>query len=246
MFFVYVYIHPITLIPFYVGKGTRDRDRYHWRNRNIHTNDSLRSILQEIDRCSQQPIIHKLIITADETEAFAVEKQKIQEYGRLDQQTGTLCNRTPGGEGFGNTGTKWSVSTRAKHMHNRQSNPRGVGFCQYNMAGVLLRTYANSAELAAAGFTNSQRMSIRACCRGDRYSVGGFRWSYNNAPISTIATTTKKRIHQLTKLGVWVATHESVAEASSVTNINAGDIASVARGNTRMRSAGGFVWKYAT
>jgi hypothetical protein len=129
-------------------------------------------------------------------------------------------------------------------MLNRRANPTGIGFFQYDMNGTLLREYKNSAELNNAGFTKSQRMAIRVCCKGNRYSVRGFRWSYNNAPTLPAATTTMKQIHQFTKSGIWVATYPSVAEAASATGINAGDMAGVARGNTRMRSAGGFRWRY--
>lgn len=243
MFFVYVYIHPKTNIPFYVSKGTGDRDLYHWWNKANHYNDSLGNILQELHRLNQRPIINRVLVTTQEQEAYDTERQLIIEYGRLDLGTGTLCNKTPGGEGFGNTGTRWSARQRNKIRDRYQVSNKGVGISQYTLEGTLLKTFVCARELKESGYTSTQIMAIRRCCKGQRYSVGGFRWSYVNEPLPK-ATTTMKKIRQLTKTGEFLAEFVSVAAASNALNINPGDIASVARGNTRLKTAGGFRWEY--
>jgi len=243
MFFVYVYAHPQTHLPFYVGKGTGDRDLYHWRNRKSHNNDQLRFILHDIHQSGQRPMITRVLETLDETAAYNEEKRLIQEYGRIDIGTGTLCNKTPGGEGFGNTGTKWSDGQRTKRKRTYENTNVGTGFTQYDLHGLELCTYACSREVLDAGFSRTQLMAIRRCCKGDRHSVGGFRWSYIGRCLPQ-TNTLMKRVQQFTKMGMFVAEYLSDAEASRITGINQGDIAGIARGNSKSKTAGGYIWKY--
>lgn len=46
------------------------------------------------------------------------------------------------------------------------------------------------------------------------------------------------------KNGIKIATYKSASEASRQTGIKRCNISSVARGNTRQKTAGGYVWKY--
>lgn len=243
MFYVYVYFDPTTLKPFYVGKGKGDREKYHQWNVNSLKNDTLKQMLLQIRADGQQPIVKRVYEALSEFDVYEQEKYFIAQYGRLDINTGTLCNRTPGGEGFGNTGTRWTEKQRNKMKDRYIQRAPGVGFTQYDLDGVVICTYTNARYLKSAGFTITQVMAIRKCCKGERYSVVGFRWSYINEQLP-IANTTMKSINQLLKDGTFVATYPSVATASIATGINQGDIASVARGNTRMKSAGGFKWTY--
>jgi len=243
MFYVYVYYHPITKIPFYVGKGKEHRDTYHIRNRQNHYNKDMRNILLEIDALGQQPIIEHVVKNVDENTAYAVEQQLIQKYGRIDLSTGTLCNKTPGGEGFGRAGREWSAEERQKHLAHNKQNPRGKGYTQYTMEGQILAKFNSAADMSNAGFSKTQIMAIRRCCNGLRFSASGYRWSYTGHPLPEY-NSTHKEVTQLTKQGECIATYASVSRAAKATGINQGDIASVARGNTRMKSAGGFIWRY--
>lgn len=243
MFYVYVYFHPVTKVPFYVGKGKENRDLYHYHNRNNHYNKSIQNILQHIEANSQQPIIKRVFEHVDEQTVLDEETRLVSLYGRLDLGTGSLCNRTPGGDGFGRAGRGWSNEERAKHMASRNAKPQGVGFDQYDINGNFMRTFSNAKDLKEAGYTKTQIMAIRRCCKGERFSVSDLRWSYKNEPL-VCHHTTHKTLTQLTKDGTEIAQFVSVSQASKVTGINAGDIASVARGNTKMKAAGGFLWKY--
>lgn len=53
-----------------------------------------------------------------------------------------------------------------------------------------------------------------------------------------------KKISQYSKDGNLVATYKSASEASRVTGIKRCNICSVARSNTRQKSAGGYIWRY--
>jgi hypothetical protein len=100
MFYVYVYKDPRPTKnqqPVYVGKGTGDRDLSHW-SRGSH-NKPLQDFLSHLRLRELTPICVRVFETENEQEAFDKEVQLIELYGRRDLGTGTLFNRTDGGEG---------------------------------------------------------------------------------------------------------------------------------------------------
>ena len=100
MFYVYVYYDPRPLKlnqPVYVGKGTGDRDLSHW-SRGSH-NKPFQDFISHLKQRSLVPTWERVFETENEDEAFAKEMQLIELYGRRDLKTGTLFNRTDGGEG---------------------------------------------------------------------------------------------------------------------------------------------------
>ena len=99
-FYVYVYLDPRPVKlnqPVYVGKGTGDRDLSHW-SRGSH-NKPLQDFLSHLRGRNMTALVERVFETDDEQEAFAKEMQLIELYGRRDLKTGTLFNRTDGGEG---------------------------------------------------------------------------------------------------------------------------------------------------
>ena len=84
-FYVYVYLDPRPLKlnqPVYVGKGTGDRDLSHW-SKGSH-NKPLQDFLSHLRGRSMTAIVERVFETDEEQEAL---------------KTGTLFNRTDGGEG---------------------------------------------------------------------------------------------------------------------------------------------------
>lgn len=99
-FYVYVYLDPRPLKlnqPVYVGKGTGDRDLSHW-SKGSH-NKPLQDFLSHLRGRDMTALVERVFETDNEQEAFAKEMQLIELYGRRDLKTGTLFNRTDGGEG---------------------------------------------------------------------------------------------------------------------------------------------------
>jgi len=99
-FYVYVYFDPRPLkakSPVYVGKGTADRDLSHW-SKGSH-NKPLQDFLSHLRGRGLTAIVERVFETDNEQEAFAKEMQLIEQYGCRYLNTGTLFNRTIGGEG---------------------------------------------------------------------------------------------------------------------------------------------------
>jgi hypothetical protein len=100
MFYVYVYRDPRPSKnnqPVYVGKGTGDRDLSHW-SRGSH-NKPFQDFISHLKQRGLVATCERVFETENEEEAFAKEMQLIELYGRRDTKTGSLFNRTDGGEG---------------------------------------------------------------------------------------------------------------------------------------------------
>lgn len=96
-FYVYAYLRSSDLTPYYIGKGVKDRA---WnKNHNVSRPRKLELIV---------------VCEANLTEigALALERRLIRWYGRIDNGTGILHNRTDGGEGV--TGYVYTHDDRRK------------------------------------------------------------------------------------------------------------------------------------
>ena len=108
-FYVYLARHPITGDPVYVGKGKGKRIRQHNAAAlsGRHCNPALQRTIQKYG-----PLEFNLITSGlTEAEAFDHERALIAQYGRVNDQSGTLYNLTAGGDGT--SGAIYSEETRA-------------------------------------------------------------------------------------------------------------------------------------
>lgn len=121
-YYVYVYLDPrnqgnfvygefsFNYQPIYVGKGTRNRLNQHLINVSKNKNSLFYNKLRKILNDGFEPIKYKLIESLTENESLIHEKKLINLIGRIDIETGTLCNMTEGGE----TGYKRTEESRKK------------------------------------------------------------------------------------------------------------------------------------
>jgi hypothetical protein len=98
-YYVYVYSYPDGT-PFYVGKGTGNRDRTHLCDAKAGRNLKKWAvrITAKILREGQEPLIERVLDNAVENEALDMEIALIAQYGRIDIGTGCLTNCTDGGD----------------------------------------------------------------------------------------------------------------------------------------------------
>lgn len=96
IFCTYIYFDPKNGQPVYVGKGLPHRPFDHLFKK---TNDRLNKLIKKRlnDGFDVQPHI---IPAENEEDAIALERWLIEAFGRTDTNTGTLFNRTNGGDGF--------------------------------------------------------------------------------------------------------------------------------------------------
>jgi hypothetical protein len=127
MFYVYLLIDPKTNLPFYVGKGKGDRAKVHFRPSNLKQNtlknNKIKSMLSE----NVEPIIQIIARNLTEQEAWSLEVSTIKKYGRIDLNSGILCNHTDGGDGPANRkawnrGKSFSIETRRKMSASRKNS----------------------------------------------------------------------------------------------------------------------------
>lgn len=84
-FYVYCYKNPLTLLPFYIGKGSKDRAKFHLRliSCNRHRNKYFSNTIKLLRAEGLEPIIEILEENLEELEAYAIEKN----YSRIWQET---------------------------------------------------------------------------------------------------------------------------------------------------------------
>lgn len=98
MFYVYVYKHPETLIPFYVGKGSGKRHRKHLFETWDNTTNQLRlSKILSIRASGQEPLIEIIASNLTESEALECEQSLIAAFGKIIDGSGSLTNILDGG-----------------------------------------------------------------------------------------------------------------------------------------------------
>lgn len=123
-FYVYCYKDPITLLPFYIGKGSKDRATFHLKliSSNLHKNKYFSNTVKKLRSEGLEPIIEIIENNLQEVDAYSLESLLIEQYGRkLYDENGILCNLTKGG--IGPVGYKHSIDDKAKMKTNFNNSP---------------------------------------------------------------------------------------------------------------------------
>ena len=115
VYYVYCYLDPrkpgkylfgnfeFDFEPIYIGKGTRNRIRHHLVQR-LKKKSLFYNKLNKIIDLGNKPIFYKLFDDLEEEQALIKEVELISLIGRIDIETGPLCNCTEGGDrGFNRT-----------------------------------------------------------------------------------------------------------------------------------------------
>jgi hypothetical protein len=114
-FYIYLHKRISDNIVFYVGKGCRGRSNQKYGRNNLW---------QKIDK-KHGSYVEIYADNLTEDEAFEIERNLIKQYGRINDNTGTLANLTDGGEGVsGWNGTKEFYQARAKVLQQTLLTPK--------------------------------------------------------------------------------------------------------------------------
>lgn len=221
-FYVYMLIHPVTNLPFYVGKGRDSRGWKHILLRNnpkvSNANPHLYNTIRKIINDCQQVIVRIVKTFSTEADAFVHEQSLIKQIGRSCDGAGTLTNITRGGEG---------------------NTSNGKAIDQYSMFGEYVGTYSNAKEAARINGW-PYYTTISACCTGRERSYKGYLWCYSGEQPTT--PTKIRPIYQWTLTGQFVSRYKSISEAANKIECDPSTIRDCLNGH--IRAACGYMWSY--
>ena len=139
--YAYIYIDPLTNIPFYVGKGSRDRSSAHMAKSTSH-NKAVWSKIQKLKQARLKPIISKIKVATHKT-ALSIERFLIALFGKKCNSTGSLYNLTDGGDGPTNLirseEARRKTSATLKKFYETHSHPQTLEAVEKMKATKKLR-----------------------------------------------------------------------------------------------------------
>lgn len=155
----------------------------------------------------------------DSEEADKLEKELIFEY----QKSGVCYNAAEGGK----------LTIHAKQRKIKQ----------YTLQGEYIKTWDGVIE--AEHFLNIKKAqaNIIACCQGRKKRAYGYIWRYeeDDNEIKPLRPY-RAAVCQFDKNNNYIATYDTIKEASKSTGIHENGIGNVLHGRTK--TAGGYIWKF--
>ena len=220
--------------PFYVGQGTGYRWKRHLdfknkssnRNFNLEKKEIILSILED----SLNPIILKVKDNISSEESILVEMELISLIGRIDNQTGTLTNKSNGGENC-------SEFKHSKEFIKTLYRP----ITQYDLYGNLIKEFESIKQ--ASEDLNLLGNTIYQSCVGDIKIVKD-KWIFLYSEDKF-----EKRIRNIKGYAVVrediygnKTEYKSITDAARINNIRLQEIHKICNG--KRLSHGGYFWDY--
>lgn len=221
-FYIYELCDPVTLAPFYVGKGKGRRAITHISMRNApsftksnpHKCNTINKILSQ----GHTVIIRIVACYETEPDAFIHEQELVSKYGRRCNQTGILTNLTRGGDG---------------------QTQDGKPVDQYTMWGEFIKTWPNAYE-ATRWYGWKCYSAINKCCNNRETSYKKFLWCYAGSAPTML--TKIKPIYQWTLTDELVKVHYSITSAAAEVGCNPTNLNNCVHGRTK--TAKGYKWTF--
>lgn len=160
--------------PFYIGQGTINR-AFNFLQRNKCWKDKVKDV-------SKVKVEIKHVDISVE-ESIKLEKEYIEKYGRLWNNTGCLVNYNEGDTAIGNK--KENNYFYNKHLYKElngnyrnkyDKNPLSIPIVQIDILGNVVKHWSSARE--AAEKANFEASCISACCNGKRHIHKGYQWMY--------------------------------------------------------------------
>lgn len=179
IYYVYAYLSSKTNLPYYIGKGKDDRAFRKEHNVNLPPDKRFIVFLES---------------NLTELGAFALERRYIKWYGRRDNKTGILLNRTDGGEGVSgwimsnshkekllkvNTGRKQKPETIEKIRQANTGKKMSAESIQKSVANRKDRTVSEDTRLKL-----SVAAKGRICTEEHKLKVSQSKKGYKRSPES--------------------------------------------------------------
>jgi len=180
IYYVYVYFHPHTNVPFYVGYGKNTRYLDHLKEAKRYPKPKQSELklntIRKILRANSQPVIK--IIDKNLSKECAVELEifLIESIGQIINGTGPLTNIAPGGDGGcasgvnnPNYGNYWTDEQRQDLANKNKGNKSRTGM-------------KNSEEAKMKQSYKARNRPLRACphCNKIGASSQMGRWHFDN------------------------------------------------------------------
>ena len=199
VYYVYAYSEPGSDRPFYIGKGKRRRAFHHLRPSILAGGKQFfYRKLRKLLASGVQPDVEIIYDNCTEEEAFEAEKYFINFFGRRDNGTGCLCNRTDGGVGA--EGVVHSLEQRRRNSEYKRSNPANREHCQklaesqrkpieaFDLnSGETLLTFESQHGAKREGFNQG---AVSQCIKGKKLHYKGMGWRFTNPSTNDLATRT--------------------------------------------------------
>lgn len=166
--------------PFYVGVGTGNRINSHLKfDSLINPTIKNRTILKIQKSLGCDPIRFKIYENLTYDEAFKIEKEIINLFGRRDNNTGILANLTNGGEGV--VGVIRSEEFVDKMIMNLSNKPTKYSkkIIQKTLTGEIVKIWDSLVEIKRE--TSYNLPEISAACKGFRGPISGFIWEWEGS-----------------------------------------------------------------
>lgn len=198
-----------------------------------------------------------------ESDDMKIIKQKeiefISMYGRMDNKTGILVNKTDGGDGRMNA-THESMETVIAFLKTQtnENHPRSIKVYKYSIDGKFIAEFPCILR-AAESVGVASGAAISWCCKQkpSHLTYKGYRWFYEyqgeqiDSMLSGVyaagqynrAEQRNKRVAKIcTKTGKILETYKSAKEASEQTGITHRKITRIARGEAKQLND--YNWQY--
>lgn len=242
-YYVYVYYDPrkTPSEPIYVGKGRGNRMFHHlWRQ--TKTNIILKNKIKHIKDVGLTPIIVKEIDNLSNTNAIKLEMELIEKYGRIHNNTGTLCNFTDGGEGTCGF-KKGPMSDESKEKLRRSRIGKIMSEDtkeKLRIANIGKKMSIESIEKTRVAHIGSKRS--KETCEKIGLSKRGFKFSEESKRKISVNSKNKKPIFQLDLNGNFIKRWESIAECCKQNGYCESNISVCCSG--KRNTAFGYKWQF--